>query len=438
LPTSRQVIVVTKDWTGLGLGLLMQRQGSKVIFAYEYGEIDEKDVEATHLCGNGLVEKIPLSEATLKFPGQGALWVFDTNEHAEVAQRLLLVGEQVIGTSALSARMENDRLFAAQVAKAVGMDLPETKEFSDLGVGIKFLESRKDEAFVYKPNEGDPTSTFVPQELDDPAKANEVLREYLRSVESDGKTGFVLQALIPGGIEANLELWLRDGKPIVGFLNLESKRKLTGDLGGLIGCAGGYVTKVPMGIKAIKQTVARYLGRKEFAHYTGSVDANVLFVKDKVMFLENCFRFGYNAYPEIFYALAKNPMEEILRRWIMRGEGGSVERFFRDGYAASLTLTTDNCKLDNPILIGGRAREKTCIYQAYEEDGHLMEVGGWPEIACVISHGNTMKDAGVRCLDLANDVAFPNKGYRVDLAHDDSPRLPIARYKALSSAGLLR
>jgi phosphoribosylamine-glycine ligase len=433
-----QVIVVTRDWSGLGLGLLMQRQGSKVLFAWDFKEGDDKDSKAAEACGEGLVDKIPLSEATLKFLAQGVLWCFDTNEHFEVAQRLITMGEQVIGTSALSASMENDRLSAARLAKMIGMDLPETKEFSDLGEGIKFLESRKAEAFVYKPNESDPTATFVPQELDDPAKANEIVREYLASLKPEGEVSYILQALIPGGTEANFELWLRDGKPIVAFLNLESKRKLSGDLGILIGCAGGYTTKVPMHIKGIQQTVAGYLGMKETRHYTGSVDANVVFANGKIYFLENCFRFGYNGYPEIFYSLAKEPMEAILREWVTGARKTTIESFFRDGFAGSLTLTAEKGEMGYPIILSGAASENTCIYQAFQEDGRLMEVGGWPEIACVISHAKTIEGAGIKCLDLAKQVAFPNKGYRTDLAHDDLPGLPAARYKALMASGLLR
>jgi phosphoribosylamine-glycine ligase len=434
----KQVIVVTRDWSGLGLGILMQRQGSKVLFAWDFKEGDDKDAEAQELCGDGLVEKIPLAEATLNFLAQSVLWVFDSNEHAEVAQRLIQMGEQVIGTSQLSAHMENDRLFAGRIAKEIGFDLPETKEFSDYSVAIQFLESRKSQAFVYKPNEGDPTATFVPQELDDPVKANEVLREYIGSLKPEGEVSFILQALIPKGIEANFEIWARDGKPIAAFINLEAKRKLTGDLGTLIGCAGGYVTKVPLESKGIQQTVARYLGRKELAHYTGSIDANVIFAEGKVYFLENCFRFGYNAYPEIFYALAKDNMELILREWVTGRDHRAIEQHFLGGFAGSLTLTTDKCQLGCPILLSGAARTQTCIYQAFQEEGHLMEVGGWPEIACVVMHGDSIEEAGVRCLDTAKQVAFPNKGHRIDLAHDDLPSLPLARYKALVTAKLLK
>ena len=440
MPTSSRVVVVTKDWSGLGLGILMQRQGSKVVFAYDFGEPQEKDNEAVAMCGEGLVDKLPLAEAILEFSGQHVLWVFDTNEHAQVAQRLIESGESVIGTSALSEKVENDRLYAAKLAKSVGMDLPETKEFSDVGEAVRFLEANKAKAFVYKPNEADATSTFVPQELNDPAKANELLREYILSLDREEDDSFVLQALVPGGTEANFEVWARDGKPIAAFLNLESKRKLTGDLGVLIGCAGGYVTRVPIKSKGVQQTAARYLKAAELSHYTGSIDANVILSDGKVLFLENCFRFGYNAYPELFYGLAKAPMERILREWI---DGtGNMEQFFEPGFAGSLTLVSENCKLGNPILIPPEASDKVCLYQAMLEDGKLMQVGGWPEIACVVDHGRTIEETGGKCLRLAQSVSFPNKSHRIDLDEAELPdvptSLPLSRYRSLQAGGYLR
>ena len=414
----------------------MQRQGSQVVFAYDFGKPEEKDNESVAMCGEGLVDKLPLAEAVLELSGRKTLWVFDTNEHAQVAQRLIDSGEAVIGTSALSAKMENDRLYAAKVAKAVGMDVPETKEFQGTGEAIKFLESREGDAFVYKPNESDASSTFVPQSLDDPAKSNKLLREYLASIEGEDDRGFILQALIPGGVEVNFEVWARDGKPIAAFLDLESKRKLTGDLGTLIGCAGGYVAKIPIECKGIQETVAGYLGKEDFAHYTGSLDANAIIKNEKVLFLENCFRFGYNAYPSIFYGLAKEPAENILRSWVS-GEGRIDDRF-RTDFAGSLTLMTDNGKLGNPILIESSAYDKVCLYQVMAEGEKLMQVGSWPEIACVIDTGRTIDDAGKKCLSLAKAVSFPNKGHRTDLAGSTLPTLPASRYRALVAGGYLR
>src|SRR5438477_5544792 len=356
--------------------MLMQRQGSDVTFAYKFGETDPKDREATQICGDGLVEKIPYSDALTKyFSKRDTLWVFDTNEWAGLAQRLINAKRLVIGTSALSAQMEHDRMFAAKLAKNVGLDLPETREFESYSEAISFLESRKSQAFVYKPNEGDPTGTFVPQEIDEPSKANTELREYIGSLKPEGKPSFVLQALIPDGVEANFDIWLRRGKPIAAFLDLESKRKLTGDLGMNVGCAGDYVTKVPVESKGVEQTVGRYVGLQNLASYTGSVDANVVFSRGKILFLENCFRFGYNAFPALFYALAKRPAEQIFREWIT-GEK-ALDGAFDSGFAGSLTLMCDKCEKGRPILISRSAEEHVCVYQAFKDNGHLAEVGGW-------------------------------------------------------------
>jgi phosphoribosylamine--glycine ligase len=413
--------------------MLMQRQGSDVVCAFDYTGVKPKELTATEKIGDGLVRKLPLAQATQTLTGQGTIWVFDGNDLPQMADQLREHGEAVIGTSALSQHVEDERQDAAHLAQAVGFDLPQTEQFTDYDRAIAFLEQNKDRAFVFKPDKQDPTMTYVPLEKGDPAKANEELREYLHAIPGASSPSFILQEVVDG-IEANIELWLSHGRPVAAFCDLESKRKLVGDLGDNLGCAGDYVFTLPLDSPAIAATVGRYLRRAELRAYTGSVDANVMLKDGKVYFLENCFRFGYNAYPVIFSQLVTQPMEQVLRTWV---GGGSLQGAFRDGFGASLTLVCDHPKDGLPILIPTAIHEAVYLYRAYIDTDHVAMVEEWPEVACVTAHGTTMQAAGEQCLALAEQVAFPGKGYRVDLADRDLPTLPISRYEALQRLGLI-
>jgi len=431
-----KVILVTQDWGGIGFAALMKKQGSDVIGAYDYDAVEDDDLESTELNGDGLVDKIELREALSKLTGKKALWVFDGNDLADKADMLSRAGELVVGTSGLSRRGENDRDFAVGLAESVGLKSPATEKFSNYDKAIKFLESRKSQAYVYKPYGEDPTATFVPLDADDPMRANEELREYLLSLVAEkGKPQFILQELVHG-VEANFELWVRKGKPIAAFCDLESKRKLDGDLGAPIGCAGGYVFATSLTCRGIQSTVAKYLKLKEFAHYTGSVDANVMIVNGEPLFLENCFRFGFNAYPAILMGLAKDSVEDTLRQWVT-GTHDMRDRF-KTGFAGSLSLLCDNPVNGFPIMAEGLFPEKFYLYRGFEEDHRLQMVAGWPEIGCVVGRGLTPESAGNECLALAKQVSFPNVGYRLDLAHTNLSTLPIPRYRALQTNGWLR
>lgn len=425
-----KVVLVTRYWGGLGLAMLMQRQGSDVVCATDYRTVKAKELGATEKIGDGLVEKVDFAAAQRQLRGQGALWVFDSNDLPHEADKLRVSGESVIGTSALAEQVEDDREFAADFAKSVGFDLPVTESFTDYGKALKYLEQHGDQAFVFKPDAQDPTMTYVPLEKDDPAKANAELREYLHSVHS-GNPSFILQEVV-NGVEANFEVWVADGRPVAGFCDLEAKRKLVGDLGENLGCAGDYVLALPRDNPALVATVLRYLQRPELRHYTGSVDANVMLKDGKVYFLENCFRFGYNAYGTIFQSLAQQPMEAIVRAWVA---GEDCTSAFRPGVGASLSLVCDHPKDGVPILIPPEIQDSVYLYRAWCDTDHCAMVEEWPEIACVTAYGETLESAGQRCLETAKQVAFPGKGYRIDLASDDLPTLPIPRYRVLQQMG---
>jgi len=118
------MILVTDEWAGLGLAMQAQRQGTEVIAAFDHSQLDEKDYAYSMLCGNGLVEKMPLETALSRLVGRGHLWVFDSNGLADHADQLRARGEAVIGTSVLSQRLEDDRDFAVQMAECAGLHIP--------------------------------------------------------------------------------------------------------------------------------------------------------------------------------------------------------------------------------------------------------------------------------------------------------------------------
>lgn len=412
----------------------MQRQGSDVICAFDYTHVEPEEIDATEKCGDGLVRKVPLDYALKHFMGRDALWVFDGNDLPKEADKLRAKGEQVIGTTALGQRLEDDRDFAAMTAESLGFALPETEKFTDYGKALQFLQANTDTAYVYKPDKQDPTATYVPQD-DDPGKANQELQEYLNSMMTTAKPSFIVQEVVHG-IEINLELWVRDGQPIMAFGDLESKRKLVGDLGENVGCAGDYILPLPLDTPIVQRTVAQYLGWPPLAHYTGSIDANVMIAEDgQAYFLENCFRFGYNAYPTIFQALTPTAMEVVLRDWVSGSE--SLDHYFPHPVGGSLSLVVDRPKTGTPMIIPPEAEQGTYLYRCYRDEKALAIVDGWAEVACVVSAGNSIPEVGRQCLELAKAVAVPGKGYRIDLPNDDLPTLPEARYQRLQQMGLL-
>lgn len=286
-----RVVVVTQEMDGLGLAVLMDRQGTDVLVAVAPDERSPEDRKAVEATGDGLVEKMPLARAITRYAGANAIWLFDDNSLPDQADALRNKGEAVLGTSALSAKMETDRAYAAGLAEEVGFAMPDTQEFSDTGKAVAYLERHPGTAYVCKAQGGDADLTFVPLPADPDRAANEMLRGYLASLE--GRKGaakrFILQERIAGGIEVNVDLALHRGRPLAAFVDLESKRRLTGDLGPMVGCAQDLVWTAPLASRLVRQTAGRFLGRPELRDYTGRVDANVILKDGKAYWLEACF-----------------------------------------------------------------------------------------------------------------------------------------------------
>lgn len=413
------LIFVTSNWSCLPLAILAARQGETVVAT----QLDPKDDTLPYI-GHGLVDVVSLDDALRQHRYRDAVWAFDTNELWKVADGLSRAGEIVIGTSPLSYRLEHDRAFAATIARELGFLLPLTKEFTSRDEALKWLEKYKDRSFVYKPNEGDPSATFVPR-TDDPSETI----QYVSALPPREKVSFVLQEKVVG-VEANFDMWMRNGEPIVGFLDLESKRAMTSDLGPLCGCAGDLVTRVSLTCLGMRQTVGRYLNWRAADSYTGSIDANIILTNKGPVFLENCWRFGYNAYVAIFAELAKAPIEYVLRLWA-RGID-RIEYLFRQGYAASLTVFAEY-KEDTPVW------GPMLPLAAHAEKGTWISVANNREIG--VTTGSSAESPAAASSEAernAAQVVAPNSWYRTDLSRDDQLYLPLRRLTMLQTAGWLR
>lgn len=436
------VIVVTNTWDGLGWAMLMQRQGTNVVIAYDFDGLKDKDLVAAKQCGEGLVERMTFAQARKKFDGLDPIWLFDNNTFPEQADALREAGERVLGTGDFSAKMEKDRDYAAEMAEDVGFALSDTKEFAQVDKAIAYLEQHPDTAYVCKAQGGDADLTFVPMPTDPDRVANEMVRGYLAALneadEGDRPKKFILQERLTGGVEVNVDLWVHKGKPLIAFVDLEAKRRLNGDLGEMVGCAFDYLFQIPILSPLVRKTAGRFLGRPELRDYTGSVDANVIFKNGKAYWLEACNRFGWNMSATLFYGLATRSMEQILEAWLI---GRRLTPMFGRGYSASLTMFAAEHQPGFPVILPRAVEEHFCPYALREglEGGYAMVGGGksWYALGCVVAGAVTARAAGEQCLKLAKGLVYPNKGYRDDLAESDVPTLPLARLRQLHELGLL-
>lgn len=425
----RTFIIVTQDFTGLGWAKRLQDEGNDVVLAYKLKDDEDKVSEAKKV-GKGIVPVMELDEVISKKESyKKAYWIFDMNFHSDVATELREGGYKTFGAQEISEKMENDRQFASDLMAKYGIKSPPTQEFSSIEEGVSFLESNEDKAYVFKPDDqNERCYTFVPDNEDN-EKANNELRVYMGSLGEAGK--YILQERIKG-VETNFECWFFEGKPFFAFCNLECKKKLNNDFGGLVGCSQSIDFAIPLESKAVKTTIAKLYDFYKELKYTGFVDANIIVYDNENYYLETCNRFGYNAHPSLLFSVAKNPVGQILADFI-DGKINDIYDNFRFGFSASITLYTDDPKPDVPLFIDEKANEHFYLYDGYKKDDQLFLTGYCPEIGVISAHGYTIKEAAENVLEMAKNVRFPLRGMRSDIDKNDYGSAPQGRHDALEA-----
>ncbi len=357
-------------------------------------------------------------------------WIWDSNHNWKENEILRKEGFKVFGGSKFCYDLENDRELGVKFAESTGLETPETKQFKSAQDGIKFLESREDEAFVFKANGQDDCSlTYVPINID-PIKANEELRHTISALNVND---FILQKKVMG-TEVNVEMFVMNGEPVFAQANLESKKPMDADEGDATGCAFDVCWSVPLDSKLAQMTVMKFAPKLKEMKYTGFADANVIIDDDKAWFLEFCYRFGYNSHPNFFYNLSKDTALQFAANMI---DGAFKADSVKDGFGASITVFSHKPKKGLPIYIPEGFNDKVYMIDGYKEGENLVMSGGCQEICIVCARHFTIPTALEKALDYCNQLVIKGMFKRHDAHKTDYPSSPQRRYEALVSRKLI-
>jgi phosphoribosylamine-glycine ligase len=424
-----QFIIATSYFAGLGFALRLIDEGHDVLVAYR-GIDDRRAAGCYELVGNGLVEKIPLRDAiAARDRYRDAYWVWDENHSVDENELLRAEGFKVFGGGRYADTMEHDRDACLAFVEKHGLTPPPSFAFENPKAALPFLEEHPDTAYVYKPDRGENYETFLPQsEL--AADANLELRQHLRSVRNPSP--FVLQEL-KDGIETNVEVWFVRGEPRFAFMAIESKKKLAGDLGDLIGCAFDFAFAIPVESRAVTESVGRLFPAYEEMQYTGFGDANFIAARDGIWFFEKCERFGYNAHPNLLWNLNRDPLGETFASLV----DGTFTPNFAPGFGASCTMYMDHRAPGKVIQVPESMARDLYFYDVYREGDLLLTAGYYDDVLVANAFGYTIPTAWEAVLAKAQAVKFPGRSFRIDGGGTSYLSSPLRRYEALQAMGYL-
>jgi phosphoribosylamine-glycine ligase len=422
-------VIATAHYAGLGFATRLLDEGHDVIVA-PIGTDDRRLCASYELVGSGIVPRRPLGEVIAdRARFRDAIWLWDENHSVDENELLRREGFRVFGGGSYPDTMEHDRAACLAFVAKYGLMPPPSDAFTDPAAAIAFLEQHPERSYVCKPDHGETYEAFLPQS-ERPEEANLELRGHLKAMKSDSP--FVLQER-KDGVEANLEVWLVEGEPRFAFATLESKRKLTGDLGDFAACAFDFAFVVPLESEIVKQTVGRLFPAYREMRYTGFADANFIAARDGVWFLEKCERFGYNAHPNLFWTLNRDSLGKVFDTML----DGTFEPNFAKGFGATVSLYQDHRMTGSVIQYPVTVAKDVYQYDAQRVDGQLLTAGYYDDVLLATGFGYTIPTAWEKAMEVARVVKFPGRSYRTDGGGVDYPSSPLRRYEALQAMGWL-
>lgn len=318
---------------------------------------------------------------------------------------------EVIGASAMTEQWELDRKEGTDLARLIGLDLPETVEFDRLSEAVKFLgfDENKKIRWVFKPdNNRDLDLTYVekyPGEL-----VHKLTHEWMQRITSD-KFPLILKKYVEG-IEILTEGWY-DGSKFIHFNHtIEDKWLMNKDLGPPTGSQSSVMWLKKSGILLVE--LDRLAPKLNQAGYKGPIGINVIVTKDKVYFLKFTARFSYDAVYSLFTLC-----EDFTKLFTK-----AINVNWKSGFVASQRITIPPYPYASQELLKELARDvsiDTRVADLWMEDvyfdaGGLRCAGVDGVLGVVASYGKTLGEAVSRVYQNIGKLRISScLQYRTDL-----------------------
>ena len=334
---------------------------------------------------------------------------------------LRAAGFQVIGGSAFGDRLENDRAYAQNVLKSLGMQIAPVFEFQSMEEARTFIQARP-ARYVLKFN-GDhfgAADNYVGRFPD----GRDVLA--MISAKFEQSPGccmtFVIMEFVEG-VEMGVGAYF-DGETFLtpACLDWEHKRFFPGDMGELTGEMGTVVT-YQRTTRFFEMTLARMAPLLKAHNYCGYININTIVNQSGIWPLEFTCRFGYPGYA-ILEPLQRTRWSELFRTIVSR----TLRFRTHEGFAVGIVITTRPFPyvrtfvpdpIGLPIMFEGVLSKLDLSNLHFGEmgvaNGQFVTAGyhGWTVV--VTGTGGSILDAQAEAYRLAGRVVIPNARYRNDI-----------------------
>ncbi|MDO8558233.1 MAG: phosphoribosylamine--glycine ligase [bacterium] len=363
--------------------------------------------------------------------------VFDDVGFGKEADALRKKGKLIVGGSAYTDRLEEDREFGQAEMKRVGMLTLPHWDFENFDEGIKFLKENPGR-YVFKPSQGtygDMRGIVFLGEEEDGKDILQVLEHNKESWQKKIKR-FQIQKLATG-VEVAVGAFFNGEDFLYPInINFEHKKLFPGDIGPYTGEMGTLMYWSPANT-IFNSTLAKMRDDLKNAGYTGYIDINCIANARGIYPLEFTSRFGYPTISIQMEGIAQD-MGDLLYNMASRQPGEiKVRKGFQVGAIVAVPpfpyADEDEFSIykDFSILFKKPNLDGIHLGDVKLVDGDWRVAGELGYALVVTGSGLTVEEARKQLYGRISNIMLQNMFYRTDIGAkwaEDSDKLHMWGY----------
>lgn len=381
--------------------------------------------------GDGFVEKV--DDWKKKVDWADVIVFDDVLGQGKIAEELRGKGKKVIGGSAYTDMLEDDRSFGQEELKKAGIKILPYQEFQYFDDAISYVKENPGK-YVIKPS-GEAQNIkrllFVGQD----EKGEDVLRvlEAYRKTWSNEVKIFQLQKKVASGVEVAVGAFFNGKKFIYPInVNFEHKKLFPGDLGVATGEMGTSMFWSKPN-RLFSETLVKMEPILKKEKYVGYIDINCIVNGQGIYPLEFTTRFGYPTI-QIQAESITDPIADVLYNL---ADGKDFELKVKSGFHLGTRIVVPPFPYKDIKTFKAFSKDNAIIFKKPQYEGvHIEDVklkkGEWTitgdsgVVLVVAASGRTMKEAQMHMRTRIKNIIIPNMYYRIDIGdrwYEDSDKL---------------
>lgn len=346
----------------------------------------------------------------------------DTLGQGAIAQKLRAEGKRVVGGTAYTDRLEDDRSFGQEELKRAGINILPYRECDDFDEAIAYVRANP-ERYVIKPSgpAGNVKRRLFVGDEEDGEDVIRVLEAYKKSFPDEIKR-FQLQRRVTG-VEIAVGAFF-NGKEFIYPINVnfEHKKLFPGNIGPSTGEMGTSMFWSGPN-RLFNQTLKKMEPRLAEEGYVGYIDLNCIVNGNGIYPLEFTARFGY---PTI--SIQQEGMTVPIGQFLHDlASGANPKLKVKSGFQIGVRIVVSPFPFDDDATFLSVSKNAAILFKKGipEEGVHIEDVkqvnGQWyvagtsGVVLIVCGLGQTMRQAQAQAYSRIRNIMIPDMYYRDDI-----------------------